>query len=123
MDYVPVDQVPFVGRLTPRSKHLWTATGYRKWGLSNGTAAAMLLTDLVLGRENPWTELYDAHRRSTVASSKLYTENAKVGARFLGDRLAPRLGSVDEIAPGDGAVLRVRGRQTAVHRDDGGTLH
>jgi glycine/D-amino acid oxidase-like deaminating enzyme/nitrite reductase/ring-hydroxylating ferredoxin subunit len=123
MDYVAVDQVPFVGPLTPRSRHVWTATGYRKWGLTNGTAAAMLLADLVLGRENPWGEVYDAHRRSTVSAPKLYTENAKVGARFVGDRLAPRLGDVDAIASGEGAIVRVRGRQTAVHRDEGGTLH
>jgi glycine/D-amino acid oxidase-like deaminating enzyme/nitrite reductase/ring-hydroxylating ferredoxin subunit len=123
MDYVSVDEVPFVGPLTPRSRHLWTATGYRKWGLSNGTAAGMLLADLALGRESPWAGLYDAHRRGTLASTKLYTENAKVGARFFGDRLAPRFGSVDAIAPGEGTVLRVRGRQTAVHRDDDGALH
>jgi glycine/D-amino acid oxidase-like deaminating enzyme/nitrite reductase/ring-hydroxylating ferredoxin subunit len=123
MDYVSVDGVPFVGGLTPRSKHVWAATGYGKWGLTNGTAAGMLLADLVVGRESPWAELYDAHRKGAFASRKLVTENAKVGARFLGDRLAPRRGGLDAIQRGEGAVVRVRGRQTAVHRDDGGVLH
>jgi Rieske Fe-S protein len=123
LDYVSVDHVPFVGPLTPRSKHVWTGTGYGKWGLTNGTAAGILLADLVLGRENEWRQLFDAHRKGTLASRKLATENAKVGARFVADRLAPRVGTPEEIARGEGAVVRVRGRQTAVHRDDDGTLH
>jgi glycine/D-amino acid oxidase-like deaminating enzyme/nitrite reductase/ring-hydroxylating ferredoxin subunit len=123
MDYVSVDHVPFVGRLTRRSQHLWLATGFGKWGLTNGTAAAIVLKDLVLGRENPWAELYDSQRVAALASRKLVTDNAKVGLRFLGDRLAVRRRPLDEIAPGEGAVIRVGGRQTAVHRDEGGTLH
>jgi glycine/D-amino acid oxidase-like deaminating enzyme/nitrite reductase/ring-hydroxylating ferredoxin subunit len=123
MDYVSVDHVPFVGRLNRRSKHVWIATGYGKWGLTNGTAAGRLLADLVLARESRWTELYDSQRPSALTSRRLVTDNAKVGLRFVRDRVAPRRGRLDEIAPGSGAVVRVGGRQTAVHRDDDGRLH
>ena len=43
---------------------------------------------------------------------------ATVAAHFVGDRLRPRADSVDELAPGTGAVLRVGGDQCAVYRDD-----
>ena len=124
MDYVSVDKVPFVGRLSRRSRRVWVGTGYGKWGLSNGTAAGMLLADLVLGRENPWAELYDAHRLKPVASApKFVSENTKVGLHFVGDRLRRERRSVDEIARGEGALVPLDGRKAAVYRDDDGGLH
>ncbi|HKP20978.1 MAG TPA: FAD-dependent oxidoreductase, partial [Thermoleophilaceae bacterium] len=54
-DQMPVDGVPYVGRHDPVSGDLWVATGFKKWGLAMGTAAAELLTAQIAGREHPWT--------------------------------------------------------------------
>ena len=61
-DHMPVDGVPYVGRHDPLSSNLWVATGFRKWGLAMGTAAAELLTALITGREHPWAALFDPNR-------------------------------------------------------------
>ena len=52
-DYMSLDRVPFVGRLNRRSSTSSLATGYSKWGMTAGTVAAVLLSDAILGRENP----------------------------------------------------------------------
>ena len=121
-DYVPVDGLPYIGRLNGRSKRLFVATGFAKWGLTKGALAAILLTDGILGRPNPWAKTYDAVRfdlrRSLVG---FLTENGKIGARFVGDRLAGR--GVESIKPGGGAVIRRGLSQLAVSRDDEGELH
>jgi glycine/D-amino acid oxidase-like deaminating enzyme len=62
-DVMPDDGVLLVGRITPGSEHLYVATGFRKWGMTTGTAAAMILTDTIFGRYNSWVEVYD-HLRS-----------------------------------------------------------
>lgn len=56
------DGVPYIGQISPRSERVWLATGYGGWGMTNGTAAAMLLTDLIQGKNNVWQELYDPNR-------------------------------------------------------------
>ena len=61
-DVMSDDGVPLIGRITPDSEHSYIATGFRKWGMTTGTAAAMILTDIILGRDNPWTEVYDPSR-------------------------------------------------------------
>jgi glycine/D-amino acid oxidase-like deaminating enzyme/nitrite reductase/ring-hydroxylating ferredoxin subunit len=121
-DYVPVDGLPYIGRLTPLTKRLHVATGFAKWGLTKGTLAAMILTDEILGRPNPWAHTYEASRLDLTRSfAGLLTANARIGARFIADRLsAHTLGS---IAKGDGAVVRNGRSQLAVHRDDQGQLH
>jgi glycine/D-amino acid oxidase-like deaminating enzyme/nitrite reductase/ring-hydroxylating ferredoxin subunit len=123
-DYLSVDKVPYVGRLTRRSRHVFVATGFGKWGMTNGTVAAEILTDLVLGRENDWLELYDSKRVAPRASvRKLVSENAKVARHFVGDRVRPpgdrRPG---ELRPGEGTVIRRGARLVAVSRTEDGRL-
>jgi glycine/D-amino acid oxidase-like deaminating enzyme/nitrite reductase/ring-hydroxylating ferredoxin subunit len=124
-DYMAHDSVPYVGRLRRRSKHLYAATGYSKWGMTNGTVAALILTDAILGRENQWAELYDSKRlvrRSALSS--FFKENASAGFHFFADRLSRGdRATVEELQPGEGALIRVRGRKTAVYRDDERRLH
>jgi nitrite reductase/ring-hydroxylating ferredoxin subunit len=119
------DYVPYVGRLRRGSGHLYAATGYSKWGMTNGTAAAMIVSDRILGRRNQWADLYDAKRlvrRSALGS--FLKENLSAGVHFFADRLSrAELASVDELKPGQGALIRVRGRKTAVYRDDEGAVH
>ncbi len=123
-DYLSVDRVPFVGRLTPRSRHVYVATGFGKWGMSNGTAAAIVLADAIAGRENPWADLYDPGRlKPRAAARRFATENASVARHLAAGRLAGLGRGVNDIAAGDGAVVRVGRRQLAVHRDDSGALH
>jgi glycine/D-amino acid oxidase-like deaminating enzyme/nitrite reductase/ring-hydroxylating ferredoxin subunit len=124
-DYMAHDHVPYAGRLRRGAEHLYLATGYSKWGMTNGTAAAMIVADSILGRDNPWAELFDSKRlvrRSGLGS--FLKENASAGLHFFADRLAPAdRAAVDELRQGEGAIVRVRARKTAVYRDDQGRLH
>ncbi|HEV7773737.1 MAG TPA: FAD-dependent oxidoreductase [Conexibacter sp.] len=119
------DLLPYVGRMTPRSDKLLMATGFAKWGLTNGTAAALLLADLCLGRKAMWADLFDPNRLTVRQSlPKLAKENAQVAARFLGDRLrhAERR-PIEDLSPGEAAILERDGTPVAAARDDDGTLH
>jgi glycine/D-amino acid oxidase-like deaminating enzyme/nitrite reductase/ring-hydroxylating ferredoxin subunit len=124
-DYMSADRVPYVGRLTRRSKHVYTATGYSKWGMTAGTVAAELIADAILGRENPWAELYDSKRLDVRASAgKLIKENASVGLRFFAQRLSRgERRRPEDLANGEGALLRLGGLKRAVYKDDEGTVH
>jgi len=55
-DYVPVDGVPFVGPLAPGKDDVYVATGFAKWGMSGGTAAGMILSDLIVEGSGPWAD-------------------------------------------------------------------
>jgi len=61
-DYMPVDRLPFVGSLSPASEHILVATGFQRWGMTNGTAAAMMLVDRIAGQDNPWAGVFDSTR-------------------------------------------------------------
>lgn len=124
-DYMPHDQVPYIGRVRRGAEHLYTATAYNKWGMTNGTVGAMIISDSILGRSNAWADLFDAKRLPPLSAAKSFVkENVGAGLHFFADRLkrADRA-SVDDLRPGEGGIVRVRGRKTAVYRDDDGKVH
>lgn len=125
-DYVPVDHLPYIGRLRGGDPRILVATGFAKWGMTKGTLAASILADSVLGRPNEYAELYDATRANARRSALAFArENAGVGLRFFRDRLRsrPAREEVERLAPGEGTIVRAGVGQYAAHRDEAGVLH
>lgn len=123
-DYVPVDHVPFVGPVSPGSERVLVATGFMKWGMSNGAAAAVMLADRIAGVPNSFAALFDSNRLNLRQSVKdVVKENANVVRRFVGDRLRTETRSVADLAPGEAAVLVEGKDRVAAYRDPAGVVH
>jgi glycine/D-amino acid oxidase-like deaminating enzyme/nitrite reductase/ring-hydroxylating ferredoxin subunit len=124
-DNMPIDGVPYVGKFHPAAKHLWVATGFKKWGLAWGAAAGEILTDLIGGRTHPWASLVDPNRFKPGAQVEEFVkENANVAWRFVRDKVGGAdFGSVDEIEPGQGGLVSDGVGKVAAYRDEAGTLH
>jgi glycine/D-amino acid oxidase-like deaminating enzyme/nitrite reductase/ring-hydroxylating ferredoxin subunit len=121
-DAVPADRMPLIGRLTPLSSRAWMATGFAKWGMTAGTAAAMVLADAIAGEESPWAETFDPGRlRPRASVPSLVKENLNVGLHFVGDRVREaRPRPLDELAPGEGGIVSHEGETLAAYRDPDG---
>jgi glycine/D-amino acid oxidase-like deaminating enzyme/nitrite reductase/ring-hydroxylating ferredoxin subunit len=118
----PVDSLAFIGR-NPGDKNLYIATGDSGHGMTHGTIAGLLLTDLICGNANAWTHLYDPARKTLRSLGEFAKENLNVAARYT-DHL--RRGEVrDEAAiPLDsGAVIRHGTKKVAVYCDETGQHH
>ncbi|WFU50841.1 FAD-dependent oxidoreductase [Sinorhizobium terangae] len=122
-DYSSVDKLPFVGWSATKDGYL-VATGFAAWGISNGTAAAMILAELAAGNHHPWLSLFDATRTTVFGGAAQYVkENAIVGAHLVGGYLSRKLHSFDELPPGQAAIMRIDGKHVAAYRDDEGRVH
>jgi glycine/D-amino acid oxidase-like deaminating enzyme/nitrite reductase/ring-hydroxylating ferredoxin subunit len=117
-----LDGLAFIGR-NPGDENVYIATGDSGVGLTHGTIAGMLLTDLILGRENPWSELYDPSRKVPLAAGRFLRENVNVAAQYA-DWVTPGdAESAREIPFDSGAVVRRGGSKMAVYRDGDGKSH
>jgi glycine/D-amino acid oxidase-like deaminating enzyme/nitrite reductase/ring-hydroxylating ferredoxin subunit len=119
----PQDGLPFIGR-SSFSENIYVATGYSGNGMTFGTLAGMILSDLARGVENPYAELYSATRIKPLAGAKrFFSENVDYPLCFVQDRVrAPEVRDPSEIAPGEGKILRYQGRRLAAYRGPGGDL-
>lgn len=119
--YETIDGLAFIGR-SPGEEGVYLVTGDSGMGMTHGTLAGMLLRDLIQGRKNPWTTLYDPARKPLKAGGEFIKENLNVAAQFL-DLATPGEGSVEALAPGTGAVIGFGPAKRAVYRDEAGSLH
>lgn len=120
----PDDGVAFIGRApTDGHKACFVITGDSGMGLTHGTLGAMLISDLIMDRPNPWTELYAPTRKPWKAAGAFVRENVNAAVQ-LTDYLKPgEVDSADQIAPGSGAIVRDGLKPLAVYRDDRGAVH
>ena len=61
-DCMSLDGVPYIGRYAKRTKNLYVATGFNKWGMTSAMAAATVLTDLIQGEETPYAAVFAPSR-------------------------------------------------------------
>ena len=120
----PADGVAFIGRNPGDDDGIFIATGDSGLGLTHGTIAGILLTDLIFGRTSRWAELYDPARKMTSAPLEYAKQNLDVAGKYVADRLkGGEIADAAALQPGDGAVLRKGLKQIAAYRDENGSLH
>jgi glycine/D-amino acid oxidase-like deaminating enzyme/nitrite reductase/ring-hydroxylating ferredoxin subunit len=119
----PIDYLGFIGRNPGDAGNVYIATGDSGMGITHGTIAGMVISDLILGRENEWAGLYDPARVSVKASGEFVSENLNVAAQLTEYVTGGDIASLRALKPGEGAVVRRGLRKLAVYRDPEGTLH
>ena len=118
-----VDGLGFLGKNPLDEGNVYIATGDSGMGMTHGTIAGMVISDLVAGRENPWAALYDPSRKPVKAINEFVKENANVARQYADWLTGGDVSSVDQIPDGGGAVIRKGLSKVACYRDDQGTLH
>ena len=117
------DGLGFIGADPTGMKNVYLATGDSGMGMTHGTIAGILLSDLVHGRANPWAALYDPARLPVKAAGELASEGVSMALPYTDWLTGGDVKSVGDIQPGQGAVVRRGLSKLAVYRDDAGTLH
>lgn len=122
-DYTAMDGIPIVGRLTSGKDRIYVATGFAKWGMSNGTAAAVIISDLILYGDSSWAPVYDPSRFTPIASAKNFVvENADVAKNYIAGKLNIPAETV-EVAKGEAAISETGGHKVGVYKDMDGNNH
>ena len=108
-DYDTSDRIPYAGAIGRKAPGLYVATGFNAWGISNGTAAGMTISDQIRGQANPWTQLYDPARKAPKHFNR-------------GGDTESLVRRIEQIPPGAGGVVKRGKEKIAVWRSPGGKL-
>lgn len=119
----PVDSLAFIGKNPGDEPNVYIVTGDSGNGMTHGTIAGVLITDLIQGRPNPWASLYEPSRITLRAAGEFTRENANVAAQYADLLTGGDIGSVRELLPDTGAIVRKGLSKIAVYRDKQGDLH
>lgn len=121
-DYAPIDDLPYVGPLLPNDHRILIATGFHKWGMTNGAAAALLLSGYILGEKPGWEPAFASWSRHELAGvATAMRANLMVGLNLARGWITPmtRLGRPGPTATEGGVVSGPPWRLQASCRVDG----
>jgi glycine/D-amino acid oxidase-like deaminating enzyme/nitrite reductase/ring-hydroxylating ferredoxin subunit len=118
-----IDGLAFIGRNPMDKGNVYVVTGDSGTGMTYATIAAILITDLIEKRENPWATLYDPSRK-TLRTAPAYAKEAVRTAAQYADWVMPGdVKSAEDVPPDGGAVVKEGLAPVAVYREPDGTLH
>lgn len=123
--YTSADGLPYIGELPLAAKGIYAASGYNGNGMILGTISAKVMSDLILGKENVFADLFDPARVKPLAGfNEIVKENADVAYHFIADRLSvDDIKSLSEIENGSGAVVEYKDKKVAIYKDEAGSVH
>ncbi|MCT4781612.1 MULTISPECIES: FAD-dependent oxidoreductase [Exiguobacterium] len=123
-DLITLDKVPYIGRMTNDTPHVFVATGFSKWGMSQGIIAARVITDLIMQRTNRYEDLYDPSRSKWKLSdaARFVKTNADVAKELIKGKVKPAEKSLDELGFDEGAIVDHDGEHVAAYRDVDGNV-
>jgi glycine/D-amino acid oxidase-like deaminating enzyme/nitrite reductase/ring-hydroxylating ferredoxin subunit len=120
----PVDGVAFIGNNPADASNVYIATGDSGMGMTHGTIAGILITDLIMERECSWAPLYDPSRITLRSIGEFAKEIFNVAAQYAeGFFTESEVGSAEEIALEEGAIIGRGLNKVAVYRDKNGKAH
>lgn len=122
-DLVTGDKIPYIGRITASSPNVYLATGFRKWGMTNSTAAALLIRDLIMEKDSAYEELYAPSRSIGLGTIKnLIVDNADVAKHLIAGKLEMVHKHPEDLAPDEGSVVKLHGKRAGAYKDSEGKL-
>ncbi len=122
-DYTTLDQVPYIGPLSPSMPSVYVATGFRKWGISTAMVAAMILKDSINGLESPWAAVFDPSRfKPDAFTEQIMIQKSNLAQGLTTSKLSPGM-SIADIQPGGTKVFLSDGKTGGIFRDLKGKLH
>lgn len=123
-DLITIDKLPYIGPVTKSQESVFVATGYRKWGMTNGTIAGKILSDLIINDQNsPYKDLFSPSRlQADPAIRKFIKYNADVAKHLIKGKLEYTT-KARELKRDEATITRINGQRTGVYRDKNDKLH
>jgi glycine/D-amino acid oxidase-like deaminating enzyme/nitrite reductase/ring-hydroxylating ferredoxin subunit len=117
-----IDYAAFIGR-NPLNRNIYVHTGDSGQGITHGVVGGLINSALILGEDVKWAEVYEPSRKTPLGIGNFLKENVTAVKNFA-EYLAPgELSELDDLKPGQGAIVRRGLTKFATYRDDAGQLY
>ena len=122
-DGVTLDHVPYIGPYAAGRPGWYVATGFQKWGMTTSMVSAMVLRDLLCGRDSPYGEVFRPGRFPLSAVPALASEVGHSAKGLLKRFFQIPTETAAAIPPGHGGVVFLDGKKVGVYKEENGTVY
>lgn len=123
-DCMTLDGIPYIGQFSSSTPNVYVATGFGKWGMTSSMAAAMILSDLITGRENEDASVFSPQRMHWGESAQnLMSAVGHASSGWLKRLFYVPSSQVSQLQKGEGAIVNLNGKKAGVYRDEDGQIY
>lgn len=122
-DCITPDKVAYIGRYAASHPNWYVATGFQKWGMTTSMVSAMILRDMICGRENPYAKVFDPGRFDPAALPGMAAQGSQAVKGLVKRFFQIPAEAASELPPGQGGVVFWNGEKVGVYKEMDGTLH
>ena len=115
-DIITNDSMPYIGRIKT-GENLMLASGYNTWGMTNGTLAGKILADMILNKDNPYTDLFDPKRALNLGKIINFPIDMGCNMKAIIKSSKENVNNVEVI------YKKLNGKNVAIYKDDKGKEH
>lgn len=122
-DCTTLDGLPYIGVFSPSRPNWYVATGFQKWGMAASMVAARLISRQITGEKDPLAPVLSPRRFSWQAARNLAGEGGRAVKNLAKNYFGRPALSLDQLPPGQGAVVSWQGKKVGAYREPDGQVH
>ena len=122
-DCISLDKIPYIGEFSSLMPNVYVATGYKKWGITSSNVAANILVDKILGKENPYEEVFSSTRLEPIKNHQEMGNMIKeVTKSLIVEKFKLPKETIEAIQKEEGKIVEVEGKKVGIYKDETGTI-
>lgn len=122
-DCMTLDGIPYIGKYAEDTPNIYVATGFNKWGMTSSMVAAMIISDMIVGKENDFSEIFSPRRfdlsLSINTAAKDIVETAK---NFIAQKIYIPSSEIEHIKKGHGGIVEYKDEKVGVYKNQEGEV-
>lgn len=123
-DCMTLDGIPYIGEFSAAAPHWYVATGFKKWGMTTSMVSAMILADLIMGKDHPFAEVFSPRRFQLSASAKNLAQDSGQAIKGLTRQIFSLPEEYTAALPlGHGGIVEYEGRKVGAYKDEEGEIY
>ena len=123
-DCMTLDNVPYIGHYSSKTPDIYVETGFKKWGMTSSMVAAMIISDMILEKENDFSEIFSPGRFDLSASMKNAAKDLVTTAKnFIAQRVDIPEETLKSIKNGHGGIVEHNGQKVGAYKDNDGKVY
>jgi glycine/D-amino acid oxidase-like deaminating enzyme/nitrite reductase/ring-hydroxylating ferredoxin subunit len=123
-DCMTSDEIPLIGLYSDEMPNVYVATGYNKWGMTSSMVSAIIISDLIIGKENDFNKIFSPSRFDMTASIKNLTKDfGETVYNFIAQKISLPASALEDVKLGHGGIVTHEGEKIGVYKDKNGEVY
>ncbi len=120
-DCMTIDGLPYIGKYSSSTPNMYVATGFNKWGMTSSMVAAMIISDMINGKESDISEVFSPRRFDiSLSIENIAKDTIETAKNFIAQKVSIPNDKIEHIKNGHGGIVEYNGRKVGVYKDVAG---